>query len=85
MAYLRLFCHTRGMENTNNAKEFLSLSEVGARLGVSRETARRFVIQQRRIPYVRHGRSYRVPVSAWEVWLTAQHDAAMATTQEAHG
>ncbi len=86
MTYSELFCHTYGMENTETRKDFLSMAEVGARLGVSRETVRRFVIHQRRIPYVRHGRNYRVPLLAWEQWLAEQNAAALAGIKEAtHG
>jgi len=65
------------MEKPNISKDFLSMAEVGARLGLTRQSAFRIVVQEGRIPHVRHGRNVRVPVSAWEMWLAAQHDAAM--------
>jgi excisionase family DNA binding protein len=57
--------------------DFFSTTEIGEKLGV---TSRRVavLVKAGRIPAVRHGRCYRIPRSAWETYLAAQAEAAMA-------
>lgn len=57
--------------------DFLSTAEVGERLGV---TGRRVLELAKlgRIPFVKHGRSIRVPRAAWERFVEAQTEEALA-------
>lgn len=56
---------------------FLTVPEVAAEMGLSRQRIYDMVLREGLIPHVRHGRAIRIPKSAWQEWLAAQHDAAM--------
>lgn len=62
-------------------KDFLTTSEIGERLGVSRQHVSRLV-KLGRIPATRSGRLIRIPRLAWEHYLAAQTEEAMTGMKE---
>ncbi len=56
---------------------FLTVPEVAAEMGLSRQRIYDMVLREGLIPHVRHGRAIRIPASAWQEWLNTQHKAAM--------
>lgn len=62
----------------------MRVAEVASLLGVSSGRVYQ-LIAQARLPATRCGRSIRIPRAAWEQWLVAQRDAALAATRQADG
>lgn len=65
--------------------EFLTTRQVGEKLGVTAQQVNNLV-NQGRLPAVRHGRCIRIPRAAWEAWLAQQNADALASMNrgEAH-
>ena len=59
-------------------RDMLTAKEIAQRLGLSRSRVYQLA-REGRIPVVRQGRSMRVPLVAWERWLAAQGEAALAS------
>ena len=62
-------------------KEFLSIGDAAAALGVGLRRAYQLA-RDGRIPSVRRGRSLLIPRAAWETYLSAQTQAALARLEE---
>ena len=62
--------------------EFLKTDEVAELLGVSRSRAIQMVAGGL-LPSVRRGRTYLIPVRAWDKWLAEQNRIAMNSMKEA--
>lgn len=58
-------------------KDFLSTADVGERLGITPRRAWELV-KEGRIPFVKHGRNIRIPRAAWERFVEAQTEEALA-------
>jgi excisionase family DNA binding protein len=59
------------------SRELLRASDLTALLGVSRSRVYQ-LIAEGAIPSVRRGRAIRIPRAAWERWLSAQTEEALA-------
>lgn len=65
--------------------EFLSTTEVGERLGVTRRQVQK-MMRAGRLPYVRDGRLLKIPRRAWEQFLDGRAEDALSKIKEAaHG
>ena len=60
--------------------DYLTAQDVAERMGISARQVQRLA-RQGRIPYVRRGRLIRVPVAAWETWLSHQKQEALAVVE----
>ena len=56
---------------------YMRVSDVARLLGLSRQRVYQMT-QEHKLPFVRIGRSVRIPQTAWDMWLKAQHDEAVA-------
>jgi len=57
--------------------DFLTVTEVAARLGVTSARAYQLV-REARLPHVRRGRRLLIPAGAWAAWLREQERQALA-------
>lgn len=63
--------------------EMLRPRDVAGMLGVTPAGVYKMV-KEGRLPFVRLGRSIRIPRAAWEIWLADMSTTAMAVVKESH-
>lgn len=59
-------------------KELLKPSDIAPLLGVSPARVCQ-LLNEGRLPGIRMGRGFRIPLQAWEAWLTEQNNRAKAS------
>lgn len=72
------------MQTQTTQRELLKLRDIAAALGVTTQYAWRLTVRERKIPFVRMGRTgraVRIPRAAWEAWLRDQSAAAIANVK----
>jgi excisionase family DNA binding protein len=68
----------------HDSKPFMSVAEVAELLGVTPERVRQLA-HACEVPHVRRGRRILVPRVAWERWVAAQTDRALAVAEKQRG